>query len=37
LAGKYVEAHDREIIEALYQLARLARELQKMEKGGTNA
>jgi hypothetical protein len=33
LARKYVETHDPEIIEALYQLARLARELEKeMEK-----
>lgn len=32
LPGKYVETHDQEIIEALYQLARLARELEKIEK-----
>ena len=32
LARKYVETHDQEIIEALYQLARLARELEKIEK-----
>ena len=32
LARKYVETHDPEIIEALYQLARLARELEKIEK-----
>ena len=32
LARKYVETHDPELIEALYQLARLARELEKMEK-----
>jgi hypothetical protein len=34
LSRKYVETHDPEIIEALYQLARLARELEKMEKQG---
>jgi hypothetical protein len=32
LARKYVETHDPELIEALYQLARFARELEKMEK-----
>jgi type VI protein secretion system component VasF len=32
LARKYVETHDPELIEALYPLARLARELEKMEK-----
>jgi hypothetical protein len=32
LARKYVETHDPEIIEALYELARLARELEKIEK-----
>jgi hypothetical protein len=32
LARKYVETHDPEIIEALYQLARLAREFEKIKK-----
>ena len=32
LARKYVETYDPELIEALYPLARLARELEKMEK-----
>ncbi len=32
LARKYVETHDPEIVEALYQLARLARELEKLKE-----
>jgi hypothetical protein len=32
LARKYVETHDREIIEELYQLARQLEEMGKLEK-----
>jgi len=36
LARKYVETQYPEIVEALYQLARLARELEKLEREEKN-